>query len=46
MSASKPEVVIAVTSPTLGNGADTLGVVTNPSFAVETACLPVTQTSL
>ncbi len=35
-----------VSSPTPEDGADMLGVVTNPSFALETACLSVTQTSL
>ncbi len=33
-------------SPTLKNGADTLGVVTNPTFALETACPSMIQPSL
>ncbi len=44
-SASKPEVVIAM-SPTLENGAGMMGVFTNPSFALETACPSMTQTSI
>ena len=34
----------AVTLPTLDNGANTLGVVTNPTFALETASPSMTQT--
>ena len=45
MSASIPEVVTAM-SPTFENDADTLGVVANPTFALEAACPSMTQISL